>query len=876
MPDYQINIIVKGEDKGATSMLEGVAGGLGGIASIAGGNLLADAIGGIIDKVIELGEATFEFLQSSVKESMEFEAGLDNIQAATGATNEEMADLRDLAMDLSLNPQFKVSVDEATAAIDTLARAGVSADDIVAGVGEGVVLLSNATGGGFTQSAEIATDAMVMWGIEAEDMTRVADGVTATVNASKASMNDYALAISQSGGLAAASGVGFEDYNTSIAGTISMFSGGSDAGTSFKTFLNSLTPTTAKQTDMMRDLGLFTGLSNDEFEKAQDKIAKVDEKISKLDPTSKNYSKRLQELNAEKQALNASLQVGSNAFFDENGQMKDMNEIAILLNKTLAGLSEEQRISTMETLFGTDASRTALGLMKLGEVAYTDLALAAEELGVEQSILNQYAEGGITAFEALQAQMSETSAADSAAIRMDNLAGSMEILQGTIDAIKIGIGDEFNPLVRSVVDHINEFLSTNAEGIIGFFGGLADSIATFIPTGLAFLDWVLGLAAQAAAALPVVMDFLTSVGNIAALLFTGDFQGGIFGLAEDDPFIGFLLAARDGLVTLGSIVTGLQSLSVVGLLWQWLTGEEGVEVSVPEILSGIVTSIATFFTDSWPVISEALGDWAAKFWDWVLGPGGVLEKLNTNMNRLIVNIQTWLANPTTQSQLMDIGQGVGKAVMEALAGLWNQGNLWTELMSKLVLMASKAALAAIPMIQDIGVSIGTGLIAGIIEWITGRPVSEETRDSIRGVIEGLQTITTFIPRLVAGIGESIIDGILDGMMKKAKELFNWLTGDFANRLVQDLQNVFRIRSPSGLLADEVGQWLPAGIGQGALDAMPGLTSTMNQIAQGAAEAAAGGAQAATYDQRTFNWNIQTAATQENLYASYQQALAVAA
>ncbi|MEZ4622075.1 MAG: hypothetical protein R2867_42115 [Caldilineaceae bacterium] len=35
---------------------------------------------------------------------------------------------------------------------------------------------------------------------------------------------------------------------------------------------------------------------------------------------------------------------GSNAFFDANGNMKNMAEIAGLLNHAMSGLSEEQKI----------------------------------------------------------------------------------------------------------------------------------------------------------------------------------------------------------------------------------------------------------------------------------------------------------------------------------------------------------------------------------------------------------------------------------------------------------------------------------------------------------------------------------------------------
>ena len=75
--------------------------------------------------------------------------------------------------------------------------------------------------------------------------------------------------------------------------------------------------------------------------------------------------------------------------------MKSMGDISVILNRALSGLSEEQKSTALNTIFGTDAMNAAVGVAGQGEVIYTDLETASKELGVSIDDLAQYAEGGL-------------------------------------------------------------------------------------------------------------------------------------------------------------------------------------------------------------------------------------------------------------------------------------------------------------------------------------------------------------------------------------------------------------------------------------------------------------------------------------------------
>ncbi|MGK3946042.1 hypothetical protein ABK046_47805, partial [Streptomyces caeruleatus] len=84
----------------------------------------------------------------------------------------------------------------------------------------------------------------------------------------------------------------------------------------------------------------------------------------------------------EMQRLGMITKDGSNRFYDANGNLKSMAEIAEVLQETIGGLSEQQKNSALTTIFGADAMNAALGIAEQGVVVYADVGEAAKALGV--------------------------------------------------------------------------------------------------------------------------------------------------------------------------------------------------------------------------------------------------------------------------------------------------------------------------------------------------------------------------------------------------------------------------------------------------------------------------------------------------------------
>lgn len=266
-----------------------------------------------------------------------FEKSMNNVHAALRGIDSSTLDQLSKAA-RALGPAVGRSATEAADGIETLALAGMSADAILSGGLEQTLRLAAANAAELGAAAAVVTDVMAQFGKSSGELPEVVNQVTGALDASKLSFNDFRDAIAQGGGVAGAAGVSFADFNTALAGTASLFGSGSDAGTSFKTFITTLTPKSKEAAEMMKRLGLD--------------------------------------------------------FYDAGGRMKSLADIADMLREKLGNLSDRSRTAVLTEIFGADAMRTAIGLMRLGGQAFDDLqnSIASTDAGEKLAIQLQGAQ----------------------------------------------------------------------------------------------------------------------------------------------------------------------------------------------------------------------------------------------------------------------------------------------------------------------------------------------------------------------------------------------------------------------------------------------------------------------------------------------------
>jgi len=203
----------------------------------------------------------------AVKSFMEFDSAMSEVQASTHETSANMDLLRDAAINAGADTAF--SAKEAAKGIDELAKAGVSTKDILGGGLTGALSLAAAGSLGVGEAAEIAATALTQFKLSGDKVPHLADLLAAGAGKAQGSVQDMGAALKQSGLVAASTGLTIEETTGGLAAFASAGLIGSDAGTSFKSMLQRLTPQSLEAKNKMTELGIsaydaqgnFIGLS---------------------------------------------------------------------------------------------------------------------------------------------------------------------------------------------------------------------------------------------------------------------------------------------------------------------------------------------------------------------------------------------------------------------------------------------------------------------------------------------------------------------------------------------------------------------------------------------------------------------------------------
>ncbi|MCG7628989.1 phage tail tape measure protein [Epibacterium sp. MM17-32] len=192
-----------------------------------------------------VGAATF---------AADLDESLRNLQAITVITDENLGRLKGTILDVSEETKF-FATDIANAAV-TLGQAGFSTDEIEKSV-RAVALLATATGTDLSKSVDLATSILGVFNMEADQMSGVADTLTAAVNNSKLNIDKLTLGLQYAGNTAAQSGVSFEELTASLGAMANAgIRSGSTLGTGMRQIMIALQKPSGEFLETMNRLGI--------------------------------------------------------------------------------------------------------------------------------------------------------------------------------------------------------------------------------------------------------------------------------------------------------------------------------------------------------------------------------------------------------------------------------------------------------------------------------------------------------------------------------------------------------------------------------------------------------------------------------------------
>lgn len=740
-------------------------------------------------------------LVASTKTAMDFEKQMSAIGAVAGATTGEMKQLSDLTLQLGKDTSF--SATEAAKGVEELIKAGVSIEAVAAGAGRAVLDLSAATGTAVDESARIMSNAMNVFKDSGLTAQQAANILAGAANASATSVHELGYAMAASGGVASMLGFTFEETSTALAMFADAGLRGSDAGTSFKTMMMNLIPQTNKEKDLMRELGLVTsdvgrgleGAAKMGLQPMTQDMAGLSEAMRIHLGLSADTAKWTKDDRAAWEKLSSQIGLTRNEFFKIDGTIKPLTEVFETLKQSLVGMTKEQQISAIMTIFGTDATRAAAIANKMGAEGVAAMTEKMRKQGDVQKIANE---------------------------RLNNLAGSWEKFTGSVETGAIILGSMLLPSLKSMVDGATEGVNQVIEIIEqlpdawrtvqqAFEGGWEPS-ETLTPFMNAVGNAGIMLRENFGPAIKTVGDFITGTlipgfQKIAAPLAA--FSGGFLATVAAAGLASTAIAAVASVLGLLLSPLGLVAVAVGLLAAAWTVNFGGIQEITAQFVAIVQQALAGDVAGAFAVFIALVGTttqqivaqlvlWGQAFVDWIapmIPP--MLAALATAAAALLAWISAQI--PPLMAQLLLWGQEFVAWVapqipplLAALAALGAQLLAWIAaqippIIAQLLLWGQQFVAWVAPQIPILLTNLGKFALA-MIDWIIAQiPIITAKWVEI-GILFGAWILTTAIPELVKalpGIQTTIVDWFATASVEVGKRLVT-----FGQALVQGIYDGF--------------------------------------------------------------------------------------
>ena len=328
------------------------------------------------------------------------------------------------------------------------------------------------------------------------------------------------------------------------------------------------------------------------------------------------------------------------------------------------------------------------------------------------------------------------------------------------------------------------------------------------------------------------------VAAIAALV-----AGFIYLWNTSDGFRSFWINLWNSITsTCGPVIDTIVSFfteSIPGAIDTLVETFSNIGQTIVEFFSGLGESIASFFTETIP---QAFDSFIEILTGFISSAIEFFNQLPYNIGYAIGSIIGFIVSlgiKFVEFVTVDVPNFV-TGFISWIAQL--PGQIWTYITD----IIGKVAEFALNLISK-GYEAGSNFVSSIISFVTGLPgqiwsvlsnaigkvaefvvkMGSKGIEAAKSLWNGIVDTLVGLPGKMADIGKNIVEGIWNGI-KNAKDWLLSKIGDFANGVVDGIKGFFGIHSPSKVMRDAIGKFLPPGIAVGFEVAMPKAQKSMNK------------------------------------------------
>lgn len=487
------------------------------------------------------------------------------------------------------------------------------------------------------------------------------------------------------------------------------------------------------------------------------------------------------------------IQIGNTkvAVQDANGNFRKMSDIIADVTKATDGMGDAEKTAALQSTFTADSIK-AMGI--LCNTGADDIDKFTKSL-----------------------ENSKGSAQKMSDMMNNTLSGSLKQLGSAWEALQLSLGDTTGPL-SLVIGMFTKFLQA--------LNKLPGPVKQFIVT----------IALIAAAVGPTLLIIGKMITSFLEIKKTIGILKGAFGLLNGS--IGSLITGAltkiGGFIT-GSVIPALSSLwgvlmanpiilviaaiaaLVAAFIWAWnnVDGFKEFWINLWETVKQAAidgwNAIVNFFTVSVPQWFNSVVQWFQQ----------LPSKIKVYFSLALTYARKWLNDMVTKAKEM------GSKFINGVV------NFIKQLPSKIKTYFNLAVTYARKWLHDMtqkAKETGTKFINGVITFIKQLPgklwglllsaLAKVAAFVTQMGSKARQAASNFISRITSGlsglgsklwnIGKNAVQGLINGLMSGAGALWN-AAQSLASKAWNGMKSALGIHSPSKVMAEEVGQWIPKGV-----------------------------------------------------------------
>lgn len=269
-----------------------------------------------------------------------------------------------------------------------------------------------------------------------------------------------------------------------------------------------------------------------------------------------------------------------------------------------------------------------------------------------------------------------------------------------------------------------------------------------------------------------------------------------------------------------------------------LSAAINVVVTAIQLLITVIGALVGFFTETLPAAIQAVIEWFSQ----------LPTKIAEFFSNIIQSVAEWASNLVTNmsnaasnaiNAVVNFFSELPGKIAEFFSQVISRVAEWaSNLLSNMRDGASNAINAVAEFFSQLPGRVADFLsqvISRITQWASD--MANKAREGARNVVQNVTSTLRELPSKVLSIGRNIVEGLWNGISNAASWLLGKIRG-WCGSILRGIKGFFGIGSPSKLMRDEIGKWLPRGMAEGIEDETKSAVKAAQKMGNAVMSAAA--------------------------------------